>query len=103
MATKNSQRKKPAAARKATKRERSQPAASEEHRDKVEPTGVYPTSGPWPEGDAEFKGMASRGQGERGAAGYEDHGDSELNLAPAAADDDEAEDGEAPNQAARGA
>jgi hypothetical protein len=46
-------------------------------------TGVYPVSGPaWPSGPAEFRGMASWGQGERGAAGYEDHGESELYLTP---------------------
>jgi len=46
-------------------------------------TGVYPVSGPeWPSGPAEFRGMASWGQGERGAAGYEDHGESERYLTP---------------------
>lgn len=35
-------------------------------------------SGPHPEGDAPIVGMASWGQGIRGAAGYEDHGESEL-------------------------
>lgn len=44
-------------------------------------SGVYPASGPeWPAGPAEIHDMASWGQGERGAAGYEDHGESELHL-----------------------
>lgn len=47
-------------------------------RDEVGRSGVYPASGPVP-----LKGMPIRrqmewGQGERGAAGYEDHGSSEL-------------------------
>ncbi|HMN29086.1 MAG TPA: CBS domain-containing protein, partial [Caldilineaceae bacterium] len=48
--------------------------------DDVRGSGVYPASGPWPQGDAPFRGMAEWGQGERGASGYEDHGESELNL-----------------------
>ena len=40
--------------------------------EKVEGSGVYPASGPLPESDAEVQGMASWGQGERGAEGYED-------------------------------
>jgi len=41
--------------------------------------GVFPVSGP-PSGnpDARMQGMASFGQGERGAAGYEDSGRSEV-------------------------
>ena len=46
--------------------------------DEVGPTGVYPASDPNAPEDAQAHGMASWGQGERGAAGYEDHGDSEL-------------------------
>ncbi len=46
--------------------------------DRVEPTGVYPASDPNAPADAEAQGMASWGQGERGAAGYEDSGSSEL-------------------------
>lgn len=42
-------------------------------------SGVYPASGPPPpDPNALARGMASWGQGERGAAGYEDHGDSEV-------------------------
>jgi hypothetical protein len=42
-------------------------------------SGVFPVSAPeWPSGPAEIHDMASWGQGERGAAGYEDHGESEV-------------------------
>ncbi len=44
----------------------------------VKGSGVYPASGPLPDEDAEAQGMASWGQGERGAEGYQDHGSSEL-------------------------
>jgi hypothetical protein len=47
-------------------------------KDEVGQSGVYPMSGPHPPGNAEIKGQASWGQGERGAAGYEEHGGSEL-------------------------
>lgn len=47
-------------------------------REDVSGSGVYAASGPMPKGDAEPHGMASWGQGERGAEGYEDHGGSEL-------------------------
>lgn len=46
--------------------------------DQVGASGVYPMSGPLPPGNAEIRGQASWGQGERGAAGYADHGSSEL-------------------------
>lgn len=46
--------------------------------DRVGESGVYPASGPYPPDDAELQGMASWGQGERGAKGYEDHGESEI-------------------------
>ena len=49
--------------------------------DRVGYSGVYPASeleeAP---ADAEAQGMASWGQGERGAAGYDDHGESELHI-----------------------
>ena len=48
--------------------------------DDVRGSGVYPASGPWPQGDAPVRTMAEWDQGERGAAGYADHGESELNL-----------------------
>lgn len=41
-------------------------------------SGVYPMSGPLPPGDAPTVAPAAWGQGDRGAAGYEDHGESEL-------------------------
>lgn len=41
-------------------------------------SGVYPGDGPWPKGDAPFVSPAAWGQGERGAEGYNDHGDSEM-------------------------
>jgi hypothetical protein len=43
-------------------------------------TGVYPMSGPLPPGEAKIRTPAAWGQGERGAAGYEDHGGSELTI-----------------------
>jgi BON domain len=50
--------------------------------DRVGGSGVYPASGPYPEANAPVQGEASWGQGERGAAGYEDSGTSELNIHP---------------------
>ena len=44
-------------------------------------SGVYPMSGPHPIGDAPIVTPAAWGQGPRGAAGYEDHGESEINIA----------------------
>ncbi|HZP42793.1 MAG TPA: CBS domain-containing protein [Candidatus Binatia bacterium] len=41
-------------------------------------SGVYPASGPLPKGEAPIRTMAAWGQGERGAAGYEDAGQSEI-------------------------
>ncbi len=48
--------------------------------DRVGRTGVYPASGPFPDVNAETQDMASWGQGERGAAGYYDHGKSEIHV-----------------------
>jgi hypothetical protein len=48
--------------------------------DEVGRTGVYPASGPMPPGNAQVKGEASWGQGDRGAAGYEDSGSSEIHI-----------------------
>ncbi len=53
---------------------------SPEWRDEVGKSGVYPMSGPLPEGDAEVRTPAEWGQGDRGAEGYEDHGDSETHV-----------------------
>ncbi len=44
----------------------------------VSGSGVYPASGPLPPGNAPYQAEGSFGQGERGPAGYEDSGDSEL-------------------------
>ena len=46
--------------------------------DQVGRSGVYPASGPHAPGNAEAQGMASWGQGERGAEGYGDSGRSEA-------------------------
>jgi hypothetical protein len=47
-------------------------------RDEVGRSGVYPSSGPIPAKDLPIRRQMEWGQGERGAAGYEDHGSSEL-------------------------
>jgi hypothetical protein len=60
------------------KRESGVPGGGQGRIDEVGKSGVYPASGPLPSSDAEVQGMASWGQGERGAAGYEDHGESEI-------------------------
>ncbi len=54
------------------------PVVAKGSRDEVGRWGVYPMSGPHPAGNAELKEQAAWGQGECGAAGYEDHGGSEL-------------------------
>jgi hypothetical protein len=46
--------------------------------DQVGGSGVYPASGPMPKSNAQAQGEASWGQGERGSAGYEDSGESEV-------------------------
>jgi Raf kinase inhibitor-like YbhB/YbcL family protein len=60
------------------RRESGLPGGGAGRKDEVGRSGVYPMSGPHPASDAEIRGQASWGQGERGAAGYEDHGSSEL-------------------------
>ena len=60
------------------KRESGQPGGGQGRRDDVGRSGVYPMSGPHPPGDVPIRTTAAWGQGERGAAGYEDHGSSEL-------------------------
>lgn len=47
-------------------------------RDEVGRSGVYPASGPFPAKEVPIRGQMEWGQGERGAAGYEDAGSSEL-------------------------
>ena len=54
------------------------PGGGAGRKDEVGRSGIYPMSGPHPPGNAEIRGQASWGQGERGAAGYENHGSSEL-------------------------
>ncbi len=50
-------------------------------RDEVGHSGVYPASAmEQAPGDAQAQGEASWGQGERGAEGYNDHGESELHI-----------------------
>lgn len=60
-----------------TERKSAQPGRTT---DVVGSSGVYPMSGPHPKGEAPLVWPASWGQGERGAAGYEDHGESELSI-----------------------
>lgn len=46
-------------------------------------SGVWPASGPLPDNpEAKYQDMNSFGQGERGAAGYQDHGRSEVRTIP---------------------
>lgn len=61
------------------RRECGVPGGGQGRQDQIEKSGVYPVSAS--EGadkDAMVHGEASWGQGERGAAGYEDSGGSEL-------------------------
>lgn len=60
------------------KRESGLPGGGAGRKDVIGKSGVYRVSGPLPAGDAPIVGMAEWGQGGRGAAGYEDHGESEL-------------------------
>jgi hypothetical protein len=54
------------------------PGEGQGRRDEVGRSGVYPASGPLPPSEADIQSMPSWGQGERGAAGYEDSGTSEI-------------------------
>lgn len=61
------------------RRESGEPGGGKGRRDKVGPTGVYPMSGGIPKGKRlEIRTPAAWGQGERGAAGYDDSGGSQL-------------------------
>ena len=62
------------------KRESGRPGGGTGRKDKVGPSGVYRMSGPHPPGAAPLVWPGMWGQGKRGAAGYEDHGESELNV-----------------------
>lgn len=64
------------------KRESGHPGGGAGRKDKVGPSGVYPMSGPHPPGDAPTVWPGAWGQGKRGPRGYEDHGESGLNLRP---------------------
>lgn len=64
------------------KRESGMPGGGAGRKDVIGKSGVYRVSGPQPAGDAPIVGMASWGQGGRGAAGYADHGESELFFQP---------------------
>lgn len=61
-----------------SERESGVPGGGKGRKDDVGRSGVYPMSGPHPPGNVELKPQASWGQGQRGAAGYEDHGGSAL-------------------------
>ncbi len=56
-------------------------------------SGVYPASGPLPEGNAPYRGEAGWGQGSRGEQGYEDSGDSEITTPEAEQGDRENSEG----------
>ena len=61
------------------RRESGQPGGGQGRIDEVGGSGVYPvSSSEGARGDAEIHTPGSWGQGERGAAGYQNHGDSEL-------------------------
>ncbi len=62
----------------ADKDEKQDVRAGKGRRDEIGGSGVYPMSGPHPQGPAEIRTEPAWGQGERGAAGYEDHGSSEM-------------------------
>jgi len=65
----------------AQERESGLPGGGAGRKEEVGRSGVYPMSGPHPGGDAPIVTPASWGQGKRGPAGYQDHGESELNVA----------------------
>lgn len=60
------------------------PGSGKGRKEKPGRSGVYPMSAGEmpPSGDAPVRDMNEFGQGERGAAGYEDHGESELEYIP---------------------
>src|SRR6185437_14070414 len=61
--------------------ESGQPGGGAGRRDEVGPTGVYPMSAGIPPGKhPEIRTPAAWGQGDRGGAGYEDSGGSELSM-----------------------
>jgi hypothetical protein len=60
------------------------PGSGKGRKEKPGRSGVYPMSAGEmpPSGDAPVRDMNEWGQGERGAAGYEDHGSSEVEYIP---------------------
>ena len=66
------------AAKASQRRESGRPGGGQGRKDEVGRSGVYPMSGPHPPGAAEVRMAGAWGQGERGVAGYEDHGSSQL-------------------------
>jgi hypothetical protein len=62
------------------RRESGEPGGGKGRRDEVGKSGVYPASGPLPDGPAKVQELTSWGQGSKGAEGYEDHGDSEMHV-----------------------
>ena len=64
-------------------RESGRPGGGRGRIDEVGGSGVQPVSIPHaPRPNAVIRGMAEWGQGTRGAAGYQDHGESELSVMP---------------------
>jgi hypothetical protein len=64
-----------------SRRESGEPGGGQGRRDRIDPTGVYPLSAGIPEGKQfVIRTPAEWGQGDRGAAGYEDAGSSELHI-----------------------
>jgi CBS domain-containing protein len=62
------------------KRESGVPGGGAGRKDQVGHSGVYPMSGPHPEGEAPMVWPGGWGQGKLGAAGYQNHGESELHI-----------------------
>ena len=63
------------------RRESGMPGGGAGRRDETGRSGVYPaSSAEGATGDAPIRGESEWGQGERGAAGYEDSGESELDF-----------------------
>ncbi len=58
--------------------ESGQPGGGQGRKDELGHSGVYPFSSPRAPSSAEVRNAGTWGQGERGAAGYEDHGGSQL-------------------------
>lgn len=61
------------------KGDRGVPGGGQGRRDETGTTNVYPASGPaQPPGDAKLQPMGTWGQADRGPAGYQDSGGSEI-------------------------